>query len=194
MIALVTGGASSGKSACAESLAVSRGGDLVYLATMHPAGEEGARRVARHRAQRAGKGFRTVECYEGLEGALAEGAFDGATVLLEDLGNLVATELFAPDAPANALRAGRSSAELARRAGNLVVVGNEVGSDGMAYESDTRIYQSELGRLACEVSAMSDVVVECVAGIARAIKAQAGSGLSAETAEGCSAGAEGSGS
>ena len=181
MMALVTGGASSGKSACAEKLAVACGGALVYLATMRPTGDEGARRVARHRSMRAGKGFSTVECYGQLEGALATGAFDGATVLLEDLGNLVANELFGGvQKPALAGDAGVGA--LARRAANLVVVGNEVGCDGVAYERETRCYLEALGRLACEVAAGSDFVIECVAGVPVVVKAPEGRGSWAESA------------
>ena len=65
MVALVIGGSGSGKSAWAEELACSlrarEGGPLLYLAAMDPAGEEGRRRVERHRALRAGKGFLTLE-------------------------------------------------------------------------------------------------------------------------------------
>ena len=60
MIALVTGGASSGKSAYAESLACALPGPRFYLAAMKPYGEEGARRIARHRALRAGKQLRCL--------------------------------------------------------------------------------------------------------------------------------------
>lgn len=177
MMALVTGGASSGKSAFAEQLAVALGGDLVYLATMRPFGEEGSRRVERHRAQRAGKGFATVECYGGLEGTLSTGCFDGATVLLEDLGNLVANGLFGGDGPiGGASSACDGLAQLAHRAANLIVVSNEVGCDGYTYGHETLFYQKELGRVACEAAAMSDVVVECVVGVPTAIKVPASCG------------------
>ena len=87
MIVLVTGGASSGKSAYAERVACSFAGERVYLAAMKPFGEEGARRIARHRALRAGKGFSTVECYDGLASALADDESNAAmadtTALLE---------------------------------------------------------------------------------------------------------------
>lgn len=56
-VTLVIGAAASGKSAYAESLCLGHDGPRVYLATMEPFGEEGARRIARHRALREGKGF-----------------------------------------------------------------------------------------------------------------------------------------
>ena len=68
MMAVVTGGSGSGKSAFAEDKILSLGqGKRFYIATMHPYDEESYKRVERHRKMRAGKGFETVECYTGLE-------------------------------------------------------------------------------------------------------------------------------
>ena len=63
MTALIFGGAACGKSAYGERLACAlpRQGKLVYLATMEPVGEEAQARIRRHREQRAGKGFVTLE-------------------------------------------------------------------------------------------------------------------------------------
>ncbi len=93
-VTLVIGAAASGKSAYAESLCLGHDGPRVYLATMEPFREEGARRIARHRALREGKGFSTLECSRDV-GAAAPGLPRGCTLLLEDVGNLVANELFA---------------------------------------------------------------------------------------------------
>ena len=69
-VTLVIGAAASGKSAYAESLCLGHDGPRVYLATMEPFGEEGARRIARHRALREGKGFSTLErTRDGARGA-----------------------------------------------------------------------------------------------------------------------------
>ena len=71
MLILVTGGSGSGKSEYAENTAVAlaekEGLPLYYVATMKPYGEEGRRRVARHRRLRAGKGFETIECFANLK-------------------------------------------------------------------------------------------------------------------------------
>ena len=62
MFTLVIGGAGSGKSAWAEDLVRGLGiRPCYYLATMQPMDAECGARIARHRAQRAGKGFVTVE-------------------------------------------------------------------------------------------------------------------------------------
>ena len=68
MMVVVTGASGSGKSEYAEGVAVKLAGkgDLYYLATMRVYGEEGVRRVERHRKLRAGKGFQTAECPAGF--------------------------------------------------------------------------------------------------------------------------------
>ena len=85
-VTFVIGAAASGKSAYAESLCLGHDGPRVYLATMEPFGEEGARRIARHRALREGKGFSTLERTRDV-GAAASGLPCGCTLLLEDVGN-----------------------------------------------------------------------------------------------------------
>ena len=183
MIALVTGGASSGKSAYAEQLACSLPGDRYYLAAMQPFSEEGARRIARHRALRAGKGFITIECYDGLDENFHfekdPSSEADATALLESLGNVVANELFAEDGSClpyeETLRAVLDGvARVASLFDNLVIVGDEVGSDGLRYDEVTETFIHVIGSASCAIAARSDLVVECVAGQPLIIKASEG--------------------
>ena len=60
---LILGGSSSGKSMYAQRLARSLAGTrpLYYLATMEPRDAEDHARVAKHRRERAGWGFETLE-------------------------------------------------------------------------------------------------------------------------------------
>ena len=59
---LISGGANSGKSSLAEQLAVAQSFQpRYYFATMQVWDAECARRIERHRQQRAGKDFQTVE-------------------------------------------------------------------------------------------------------------------------------------
>ena len=81
MFILVIGGAASGKSAFAESLACKGASPRVYVATMQSVDTECEKRIARHRQMRAGKGFTTLECPSELENA----DIWGKTVLLECL-------------------------------------------------------------------------------------------------------------
>ena len=172
MIVLVTGGASCGKSAYAEAAALSFGGPRYYLAAMKPFGEEGARRIERHRALRAGKGFVTVECYDGFapvaDAAREDAGCNQGTALLECLGNVVANELFKgeePTAEGEALAAVLDNLSLVESAfANVVVVGDEVGSDGVCYDDATEAYIRVLGAAACALAQHCDAVVECIAG------------------------------
>ena len=92
MIVLVTGGSGCGKSTWAEKLVASLPNEnRVYIATMRVYDDESVKRVERHRAQRADKGFRTIECEKDLASA---DIADSSVVLLEDLVNLMANEMF----------------------------------------------------------------------------------------------------
>ena len=155
MIALVTGGASSGKSTFAEQLALLLPGPHTYLATMRHGDGETEARIERHRRQRAGKGFSTIEL-AGSDGGDAAIPSAG-TVLLEDLGNAVANGL--QHALADVL-----SCE------HAVIVANEVGCDGVCYDDFTSGYIERLGALGCEIAARADLVVEVVAGVPVVVK------------------------
>lgn len=164
MLILVSGGAASGKSEYAEGLACAPGpGRRVYLATMRVGDGESAARVARHRAMRAGKGFQTVECPQDLDRAELP---EGCAVLLEDLSNLTANEFFRPGGAAGAFKRVRSGLDhAARRAARLVVVTNELFSDGADYGPDTAAYLDCLARLNRAAARAADAVYEVVCGI-----------------------------
>ena len=163
-MALVTGGASCGKSTLAEALCMGLEGSRIYLAAMRPFGREGEERVKRHRAQRAGKGFTTIECYEDFGKIADDPRIEGATVLLECLGNVVANDLFDEDDPSGVARIADAVRAIGDRAGHLVVVNNEVGSDGVRYAVETHEYQRVLGEVAQRVAQRCDIAVECVGG------------------------------
>ena len=78
---------------CAESLVLKTGLPRYYLATMQVWDAECAARVEKHRKMRAQKQFETLECPLHLDRLALPGR---GTVLLEDLGNLVANELYSP--------------------------------------------------------------------------------------------------
>ena len=169
-VTFVIGAAASGKSAYAESLCLGHDGPRVYLATMEPFGEEGARRIARHRALREGKGFSTLERTRDV-GAAVPGLPCGCTLLLEDVGNLVANELFAegglsprdPDAAAREVLGGIE--RLAQAAAYTVVVTVDVFADGMRYDEGTEAWRRALARVNAGVVALAARAVEVVCGI-----------------------------
>lgn len=166
MNVLVTGGASSGKSAFAESCALALDGPHAYLATMQSGGAEARKRIERHRALRSGKGFETFECPRGLDGLALPAKYAHGTVLLEDLGNLVANEMWGGDI-GHALP---GVFNVAGQCANLVVVANEVGADGWSHDAETAAYVRCLGSLSCSLAAEFDEVVEVVAGIPQVVK------------------------
>lgn len=175
MFMLVIGGAASGKSAFAESCSTGWGDRSLYVATMEPLCEEADARIERHRAQRAGAGFVTFECPRDLAHADV-GAYPAA--LLDDIGNLVANELFAPSDPDT--RAGGEDAvcervfagvERVRAAcGRVVAVTCDVAADGIAYDDATDAWLRSLARINARLAATADCVVEVVCGIPLWIK------------------------
>ena len=91
---LITGGSGSGKSEYGEYRVMEEQMPLrFYVACMEVYGEEGRRKVERHRALRAGKGFVTLERPRGLSGLSLKGEGKKA-VILECVSNLAANAMF----------------------------------------------------------------------------------------------------
>lgn len=164
MFSLILGGSASGKSEYAEQLAVSCGGRRLYLATMRPFGEEAAKRIARHRALRAGKGFESRDCYTDLPKAETSGF---QTVLLECMSNLLANEMFRKGAVWEGLpeRLAQEVMELAGRVPNLVVVSNDIFEDGIRYDRETEVYRDMLGKINRTLADCAQQVTEVVCGL-----------------------------
>lgn len=172
MTILVTGGSCSGKSSFAERLMARFGeGPRIYLATLRARDAESRARVARHRAQRAQGGYRTVECPMDLQSAPVEA---GASVLLEDLPNLLANEMFDGG---DWTRIGGALAGLAMRCANVVIVTGDVFADGVRYDESTEAYRAALAQLAAQAAAIADAVYEVVAGIPVCVKGEEACGL-----------------
>lgn len=172
MFHVVTGGSGSGKSAYAEQLILDFGEDKerVYIATMYPGtDEENHRRIQRHREMRARKNFSTEECYLHLETVNIP---KGSVVLLDCMSNLVANELFmhggASIHTVNAVLAGLE--HILQTAEHLVVVTNEVFSDGAVYDTGTRLFLEYLGAINQEAAHWADKVTEVVYGIPVPVK------------------------
>lgn len=165
MLTLVVGGAASGKSAYAESLVLRTPPPRYYVATMQVWDAECEARVRRHREMRAQKQFETLECPLDLERLRLP--VPGGTVLLEDLGNLVANELYAPlGAGGDTVQAVlRGIAQLSAQCGQLIVVGAEVFSGGTEYAGDTERYLQVLARCQNELAARAGAVCRVVCGL-----------------------------
>ncbi len=175
MLTVVTGGSGSGKSEYAENTAVKlakeEGLPLYYIATMRPFGEEGKRRVERHRKLRAGKGFETIECYVNLENQELP---ERGVVLLECLSNLTANEMFETEGAGEGTEARVLSGvkALLEKSVHLVIVTNDIFSDGITYDEVTALYQERLGHINRELAFLADQVAEVVCGIPLQLKSK----------------------
>ena len=170
MLALVTGGSGSGKSEFAENLCLSihrKKGQIpmVYVATMYPYDEEAYKKIGRHIELRKNKNFDTAECFTNLAGLNLKNP--GTTVLLEDLSNLVSNEIWleggaGPDTD-QAVQAGIE--HILAQGADLVVVSNEISSDGMEYDPETAKFQKHIGMLNTWIAGKADFAAEIVYGI-----------------------------
>ena len=167
MIVLVTGGCGSGKSTWAEKLVASLPNEnRVYIATMQVYDAESVKRVERHRAQRADKGFRTIEREKDLASAdIAE----GSVVLLEDLVNLMANEMFDGG---DVSRIVPALNVLAKKCRHLIMVTNDVFADGIEYAESTQEYIRQLAEINNAAAQMADCVVEVVYSIPVCVKGE----------------------
>lgn len=160
MLIIVTGGSASGKSEYAENL-VPNAGSRVYFATMEPFGAEAEARIARHRKLREGKGFETIECPVNIGDCFE--ACRGRHVLLEDLPNLVANEMFSSHAHSTAGIAAQIL-DLARISESLICVTGILTADGRIYDESTMKYLKELALIERTLAAQADRVIEVVCG------------------------------
>ena len=163
MTTLITGGSKCGKSRLAEQLLDSFTDKKYYIATMRPFGEEAFAAIERHRKIRAGKGFETIEKYTDLHEINVP---EKSVVLLECMANLCANEMFRNEEicdPTEEIM--RGIKHLQSCAETLVIVTNNIGSDGIDYGEKTNKYIEVMGRLNALISAISENVVECVYGV-----------------------------
>jgi Adenosyl cobinamide kinase/adenosyl cobinamide phosphate guanylyltransferase len=170
MFLLVVGGAANGKSHWAETRCMPLGKKRLYIATMEPFGGEAQERIARHRAMRAQRGFKTIEHYTGLTALALVPGWD--VVLLEGVGTLLANCMYSPQAQcANAVQEVLRGVEMLReKATHLVVISDMLSSDGLDYAESVQEYQQNLGSTNCALAQRADWVVEVVAGLPLELK------------------------
>ena len=165
MMHLVTGASASGKSAYAEDLLVlAKSADKYYIATMRPWGEEGAARVKKHRAMREGKGFQTIEAFHTLDALRLPGK---GSLMLECMSNLLANEQFELGGTDEEIldRIQQGIQNLKEQTEDLIIVTNEIFSDGCRYDAETVRYIRLLGNLNIRMAEEADAVTEVVYGI-----------------------------
>lgn len=165
MSTFISGGAKSGKSSYAQRLAVASGTPRYYVATMIPRDAEDEARIARHRAERAGQGFITLECGRDILSCL-DRADAGGSFLLDSVTALLANEMFAPDGvrPDAHLRLADELEQFVARAPRTVLVSDYIYADADLYDPLTESYRAALAFLDRRLARCCDDVLEAVAG------------------------------
>ncbi len=164
MMILLTGGSGCGKSFYAESLCVKLPAPRYYIAAMRPFGEESLKKIEKHRRMREGKGFETIERYTDLASLTLPMR---GTVLLECICNLTANEMFDENGsyedPFERVIKGTDA--LLSQSSHMIVITNDVSSDGRIYDSGTMAYIRALGKINAALAQRADTVCEVVCGI-----------------------------
>lgn len=159
---MITGASASGKSAYAEEQAIKLDKMVYYVATMHKDGtKELNQRIERHRKMRENKGFWTIEKEKNLgEIKISQ----NSTVLVECVSNLLANEIYIGNqSPMEAAKKILQDVrKLKSECENMVIVTNEVFSDGLQYPKETQEYIQALAALNCSLAKEADWVTEVV--------------------------------
>ncbi|MDR0309111.1 MAG: bifunctional adenosylcobinamide kinase/adenosylcobinamide-phosphate guanylyltransferase [Coriobacteriales bacterium] len=178
---LLTGGSACGKSSYAEKLAATLCSPRYLVFTLRPVNELDSGRLDMQRKTCADKGFQSIECYTDI-GSLQ--LLERGTVIVDCLCNLSANELFDP---AHTLRMQASSsarvAEVAgkileglealeRQSEHIIIVTNDVGSDGAKYDDSVLDYIRVLGTLNTVLAARYENVFEFCCGIPMVLKGE----------------------
>lgn len=175
-IILVTGGGRSGKSAWARERAEALPGPRAFIATCPPIDDEMRERIERHRREREGAEWTTIETQVGLAEALrGAAAFD--VVLVDCLTLWLNNEMY------EAEKAGRGFTEddaaiksadaldaCRALSSTLLFVTNEIGSGIIPADPATRRYRDIVGRCNRMFAAAAGEVVLLVSGIPMKIK------------------------
>ena len=197
MIYLITGGSASGKSAWAGRLAEELAGEngkaerILYIATLADQSEESEQRVERHRKLRENGNYAVEECFflsgpaallekYGRAGKEQETA---AVVLFDSLDGFTANVLFPPVRPgmlspdgggpeADAERTAEEILSLQSLSSNLMIVSDQIYSDGIVYDGLTRKYMEYTAEVERAIADRADYVIEVVCGIPLLLKGE----------------------
>jgi len=166
----ISGGCKNGKSSHAQRLAKQQcapGKPLYYLATMIPKDTEDRERIWRHRWERAGLGFETVEVSGSLRPVIKEWLDPAGSVLLDSVTALLSDGMFTAggrvDMEAH-VHLKHELLALLEACPNVVLVSDGIYSDAWRYRPLTEAYRQRLAWLDCELTKACDVVLEAAFG------------------------------
>ena len=164
---LILGGARSGKSRHAQSLAEAFAGSLLYVATGEAHDDEMATRIARHRDDR-GPRWQTLEAPLAIPEAIRTYSAPDRLLLVDCLtlwcSNLMHAGADVPAATADLIAA------LAPARGPILLVANEVGLGIVPDNALARAFRDAAGRLNQAIAAAADRVTFIAAGLPIALK------------------------
>lgn len=163
-LTLVLGGARSGKSAHALSLAPA---PHLFIATGEALDAEMAERITRHKAERGGD-WKLVEEPLDIGSAIRTHAAPGQTIVVDCLtlwlSNLMHHQRDIPEATDALIREAREAP------GAIVFVSNEIGLGLSPMESLSRRFRDEQGRLNQNIAAICERAVFVAAGLPLVLK------------------------
>ncbi len=160
-MALLLGGARSGKSAMAVRLAETSGAPVTFIATALAGDDEMALRIGRHRESRPAE-WKTVEAPVDLVGAVRSAA--GGDFLVVDCLTLWVSNLLGQGAVATDIDAAAAALVQSLRGRDCVVVTNEVGLGIVPVNELARGFRDTLGSVNALFAASADKAVLMVAG------------------------------
>ena len=160
----ISGGCKNGKSYYAQSLAkqMQNGQPLYYIATMNATDREDDERIVRHRAERDGWGFTTIEQWQNIQNILQISDPRGS-FLLDSLTALLANEMFTPDGNVHSNaheKIASGLTEILAQINNIVIVSDYLYSDAMVYDPLTEAYRKSLAALDRLAAKICDTVLE----------------------------------
>jgi adenosyl cobinamide kinase/adenosyl cobinamide phosphate guanylyltransferase len=174
MTYLITGGARSGKSSYAETLAKHAGDDVLYIATLEPSDEEMQHRIARHKSTRPAH-WRTLETKFGVAQAIQDCKEN--IVLIDCLSGFITNIVLQHEANGEEVVIEKTleAVDLLTRAlmqthKTIIMVTNEVGCGVVPEYPLGRWFRDALGLANQRVAKVADTVVLVTVGIPQLIK------------------------
>ena len=170
MNVFISGGAKNGKSSFAQRLAVNMAKEkncpLYYVATMVPHDGEDRARIERHRDDRRGLGFKTIERGRDIDVEIrnrGDGVF-----LIDSVTALLSNEMFKADGTVDgeaSIRISERLKALVKDKDGLIFVSDFIYADGVEYDEITDGYIRGLAIIDRALAKACDRVVEMINGI-----------------------------
>ena len=123
-------------------------------------------RVEKHKAMRAGKNFITIEREKNLSGLKIT---KNSSVLVESLTTWLANEIFTGENgnenENHELKIFDEIQILKSKCENLILVSDDIFSDGIIYDEATEFYRKTLASLMIKIAEIANEVIECFANL-----------------------------